>query len=118
MVAIILDPAFGDRVEQVLAGQPVWICHSALNRLATEAIWAAKPLPSDELTIFNTSPSDTPESNFISILGTIDEHHPNWTTLEVIGVQLTEEVKLALTDVVDGRFSTIANGFLFKRFSD
>jgi hypothetical protein len=72
----------------------------------------------DDLTILNTSPSDTPESNFISILGPIDEHHPHWTKLEVIGVKLPEDVKLALAVVVDGRFSTIANGFLFERFSD
>jgi hypothetical protein len=103
-VIVVVDRGFGEKLETIPAGVPVWIVDSSVNRAAAEKMWAAAPQVShlEGITIFTSPEGASPERSLIGQIDTIDLHHgiysadPPYSVLDVIGVAITEGIKSAL----------------------
>ena len=103
-VAIVVDPAFGDQLPALAARVPVWIADTPVNRAAAERSWQAdEPMPRPTgVTTFRITEKTSPEEWCASILGTVIEHHgeysqhPPVSVLEIIGAAPTEALGAAL----------------------
>ena len=108
-VAIVVDREFGSQLAEFAQRLHVWICDSPTNRPAVEAVWRSRGDRTYDIesgaSIFNCA-SETPlEDALINILGTVDEHHgeyshdPPWSVIEVIGCGATARVRKAFADL-------------------
>ena len=103
-VIVVVDRAFGERLESIARGIPVWIIDSPTNRAFVEKLWREYPEPSHlkGITIFNSPEDASAERSLLGQLDTIDLHHgaysadPPYSELEVIGAVLTEAIQTAL----------------------
>ena len=118
-VFVVLDREYGDRLSELAQTGPVWIVDTPLNRTAAQKIWAIDPNRShlDGVTTFKTGDDSSPEDGLINELDTIDLHHgtysadPPYTVLEVIGAEMTERVKMGLSEFGFNEIQTTAEGF-------
>lgn len=103
-VIVVVDRAYGEQLESIARGIPVWIIDSPTNRAFVEKVWREYPEPSHlkGITIFNSPEDVTAERSLLGQLDTIDLHHgaysadPPYSELEVIGVVPTEAIQTAL----------------------
>ena len=118
-VTVVLDRNYGDRLSDLPAGQPVWIVDTPPNREAAEKQWAQHP-GGDHLTgvtTFKSAENQSAEAMLIGEFDTIDMHHdvypanPPYTVVDVIGAQLTNEVKAKLSEFGFADFEATAAGF-------
>lgn len=115
----MLDREFGDRLSELAQAGPVWIVDTPLNRAAVQKIWAVHPNRSHlgGVTGFKTGDDSSPEDSLIDELGTLDLHHgtysadPPYTVLEVIGAEMIDRVKTALSKFGFTEFQATAEGF-------
>jgi hypothetical protein len=117
-VAIVVDPAFGDRLTSLANRMHVWVADTPLNRDAAERIWAATTTPGIErgVTTFSVSPSESLDAWAAEILAAVELHHgeyshnPPVTTLELHGTALSPRLQetlraMGFTDLdADGSF--------------
>ncbi|MBB6251722.1 hypothetical protein [Nitrospirillum iridis] len=113
-VVLAFAPDFGERLSEFAGLHPVWLCQSPANREAAERLWA-KDGHAHQVTVFTRADMTSPENAFISLLDTIDQHHPAWRRLSVFGCQATPAVRDALADYGGGTFEEIAGGFIVDR---
>ncbi len=125
-VAIVVDPNFGQQLNDLCKRIHVWFCGSEANTAAAEKILekfdpAMASLDSG-VTGFKYDAADTKENILLDILATVDEHHnhlshdPTWTTMEIFGVPLTEVIRETLeNDYGCDEFTENAMGFIAKR---
>ena len=89
-VAIVVDPAFGDRLRLAAASEPVWIAHTQPNREEAEKLWRAGI---QGITTFVISEPLDPECAAGNILGQVLLHHPEVREIRVIGCLASEGVR-------------------------
>ena len=75
IVSIVLDPDFGDRIEQIAAIGPVWMTSSAANRAAVEKYWATKIPGAHDVTYWSEPRTGATEDEWLGILDNIEVHH-------------------------------------------
>lgn len=103
-VRLIFRTNFGERLKSLDLPAPTWIVGSVDNDPAISNLWASN---AGDITRFD--PQD-----FDSLLGTVDEHHPEWRELEVHGLA-REHAQRALGPY-DGSYSSEdAEVFVFMR---
>lgn len=112
-IALVFDRDFGGKLNKLAATQPVWICDSAINRLAAQSLWD-KGFDSGEITLFQMIAAHPAEA-FSETLEMIDQHHPNWSQLSVVGAGPAEAIKTALQACGPGTLEPIPDGFIFER---
>jgi hypothetical protein len=103
-VAIVLDPAFGDRLIDLSSTMHAWIVGTPENSSVAERIWKQHPehRPGCGVTTMAAEGYETPCGLFSQMLDAVDEHHgwhshdPPWTELHVYGIPATTEVVGAL----------------------
>jgi hypothetical protein len=125
-VLVVLDPNFGDRLRDVWRGQPVWITMSPVNAPEVQALWASTPSPIHltGITGFAHEEGAAAEDGLLAQLSTIDLHHGPYSTktpyavLTVIGAQLTEPVRAALSELGFSKFQQRPDGFAATRAED
>jgi hypothetical protein len=101
-VAIVFDADFGDRLATLAMRMPVWIVESATNRSAvSEAMNRATEWPHISVTVFR--PTDDLK-HLLSQIG-----HPQ--RVDVIGLQLSDEVRDAMRDGGFARVVETNEGF-------
>ncbi|MEC4589489.1 hypothetical protein VPG91_00675 [Nitrospirillum amazonense] len=113
-VVLAFDPDFGGRLSEFAALHPVWVCQSPANREAAERLWA-KDGHAHQVTVFTRANMTSPENAFISLMDTIDQHHPMWRRLSVFGCQATPAVREALADYGGSTFEEMPGGFAVDR---
>lgn len=121
-VAIIVDPAFGEQLQGVVARMPAWIADTDGNRPAVERARAASPgadyTRPGGLTTFRVEPDATPEDWFADVLDTVAGHHdryshaPGYSAVEVFGVAPTPRLRNILASHRLTDVSERANSFL------
>jgi hypothetical protein len=90
-VGIVVDATFGERIHSLVHKMPVWIVDTPINRAAAESRWRQQP--EDSVTTFKVNSGDSPEDWCAGVLGTVIEHHgeyshfPPVSSLEIIGAQ-------------------------------
>jgi len=125
IVAVVLDPNFGDRLGDLSAGMPVWIVDTPVNRAAAEAIWASRPALTqfDGVTTFRIDRGSAPEVWLAGVLPDVDLHHgeyshvPPYAGIEVFGAGVTLVVREALGQLGIGNITERPGGFLAMRSS-
>jgi hypothetical protein len=118
-VFVVVDREYGERLSELAPKEPVWIVDTPDNRAAAQKIWAAATERShlQGVTTFKASEDCSREDTLINELGTIDLHHgaysadPPYTVLEVIGVVMSERVKVELSQFGFDEFQATAEGF-------
>ena len=122
-VYVIVDPNYGNRLRDILAGEPVWIADTAINHTAVATIWKDHGITShlSGLTSFVIDPNATPEDWLISEIATIDLHHgeyshkPPWSIITVIGVQWTKRIKEELEQFGFTKHEDTTDGFIARK---
>ena len=120
-VHVVVDPAFGQRLADLPADEPVWVVASPINEPVIRQLWQQRPTKShlDGITLFQSHGS--PEDALLGNLGTIDLHHgeysaqPPYSLLEVVGCQPSEEVRSALAELGFSITATSPQGFSAQR---
>ncbi|MEA1651826.1 hypothetical protein UAJ10_22780 [Nitrospirillum sp. BR 11164] len=113
-VVLAFDPDFGERLSEIAGLHPVWVCQSPANSEAAEQLWA-KGDQAHQVTVFTRADMTSPENAFVSLLDTIDQHHPAWRRLSVFGCQVTPAVREALADYGGSTFEEMPGGFAVDR---
>ena len=101
VVAVVLDPTFGERLREVAARCPVWTVPSPDNRRVVEELWQErKGAPeAPAVTIWTAAPS-----GWLGILENIEVHHGEWSqippvnVLEVFGATPNDEIRRDLRE--------------------
>jgi hypothetical protein len=122
VVAVVLDPAFGERLREVAAQYHVWTVPSPDNRRVVEEIWQErKGLPEGPtVTIWTVAPSAT-EEGWLGILEDIETHHGEWSqdppvnVLEVLGATPNDEIRRALLEYGYRMIAEREGGFTARR---
>ena len=103
---MVVDPAFGERLASIPAGEPAWVIESPLNKPVAHRLWRERK-GEDHLTgitTFKPSANVSPEEEVIRILDTIEHHHgeysadPPYSILEIIGCTDSERLRSALSE--------------------
>jgi hypothetical protein len=115
-VALVLSEDAGSLLHNLAARVPVWVVGSARNTLLARSIWSQKQnnLPAS-ITTFDPGEPFNPLERAVSLIDTIEEHHPRLHQLEVFGLDLSTSAKAAFAAAGFGQFSTISGGFCASR---
>jgi hypothetical protein len=105
----VVDPEFGDRVDDLLGRMPVWVADTEANHGAAVRVRAARARSNTDdhtaigaLTTFTVDADSRPESWCLGILDTVAGHHdryshsPGYSGLEIYGVELSPTLLAAL----------------------
>ena len=122
-VYVIVDRQFGERLNELERGVPVWIVDSCYNMPVVRRLWKSRAAESHltGITSFVDSESSTPEELLLNEIDMIDLHHgihsadPPYTALEVIGVDLTPRIKDELATYGFDEFQNSLVGFVARR---
>lgn len=124
VVAIVVDPEFGDRVDDLLGRMPVWMADTEANHGAVVRVQTAR-VKSDTvdhtaigaLTTFTIDTDSTPESWCLGILDTVAGHHdryshlPGYSAVEVYGVAPSPGLLKALAEYRLTNVTSLSGGF-------
>lgn len=121
-VSVVLDPEFGERLERLAGGGPVWIIDSPANTPVAHRLWKQPDLDRrfGGITTFK-GPAGSLEDMFLSELGTIDLHHgeysasPPYSVIQVLGCGASGDICAALEEIGFKVESTSQSGFTAVR---
>lgn len=125
VVGIVVDPVFGDRVDDLLNRLPVWMADTEINRAAAARARRLRA-NSDQssshpeigaVTTFSIDTNATPETWCIEVLDTVAGHHdryshsPGYSAVEVYGVAPSPELLEALAKCRLTNVTSLSGGF-------
>ena len=113
-VTLVLDDCCGERLAAL--DRPLWTCDSAANRAVAERLWLQRDLGPMSVTVF-AKISASESAVIADMLSTIDEHHPEWTEIAVVGALATPNVRACFAPFAPGIFVDSGAGFRFVRSS-
>jgi hypothetical protein len=123
-IVVIVDPAFGEKLRTVPAGQPVWITMSPANEPVVRSLWSTSQSPTNHLiriTGFRFVESVSEEDRLLGELAVIDLHHGPcsspypYTEIIVMGARLTLDVCAGLQEYGFSDFAEAVDGFTARR---
>ena len=122
-VIVVVDPNYGAELSQLPDGVPVWVADTPSNKQAAEQIWQEQKgrACEERLTTFAVATTDAPDQWCANILSAIDIHHdeyshdPPYSAIEVIGAQLSESLKQALTEYELTVITSTKHGFMASK---
>lgn len=101
LVLLILDPEFGDRLDNLPRPYPIWIVESERNRAVLENL----PPAYGPLTVFPPRKDESATHIFERIVDSLDQHHnelaqdPPYDTLVVYGLPAEADMLDSLRDL-------------------
>jgi hypothetical protein len=105
IVAIVVDPEFGERLLSLADEMAVWIADTPANRSCAEALWSSTAgVARNAVTTFKVDLGKTGEDWCLNILPQVALHHgqhsqsPAYSVLDVIGAHLTPELRDTLAE--------------------
>jgi hypothetical protein len=111
-VTLVLDASCGDGLAAF--EPPIWVCESPVNLLAAERLRTKR---SQDVTTFKRI-SESEDETIDDMLSTIDEHHPGWAALSVVGSAASPAVRATFAPFGPGEFLESAWGFRFVRSTE
>lgn len=122
-VFVVVDREYGERLAQLALKCSVWVVDTPANSDVAGFLWSATPSHShlDGVTTFKTKDDSSPEDILIGELDTIDLHHgvysanPPYTNLEMIGIEITERIKMEFSRFGFDNFEPMLEGFRASR---
>jgi hypothetical protein len=121
-VALVLDPAFGERLKSLAARVHAWVVRTPANETVAQELWSSQSKtspPSIEtgVTTFETEGLSSPEEWCIDVLDTLDlhhnnySHHPGYSVLEVYGLKFHDRLKAPFAQLGFTTFENTDYGF-------
>jgi hypothetical protein len=115
-VTLVVDPDFGPEARAQAQLGPLWVIRSPRNEPVINDLWAGgQSRFADSPTLFDHVPGRSPEDAAIEFIGNLNEHHPEWQTLEIIGVRQSPKLLAALRECAAGLSRKTRRGFIFVR---
>lgn len=121
-VAIVVDPDFGERLEELAARMPVWIAQTKGNSVAIKRLFRRiRREGGASLASFVVDPKASREEWCASVLETVDEHHgpcsqdPPYRGIEVIGTPPSPALRAFCEELGFHSFRDTASGFTAVR---
>ena len=118
-VIAVLDRECGQRLYQLNARGPVWVVDTPTNHPVVENIWASYTYPDHLLgiTTFCAEIGSSLDDVLLGILEQIYLHHgiysanPPYTIMEVIGTEVNDKLRSALSRFGFDKFEATSEGF-------
>src|SRR5215470_5912431 len=119
-ISFVVDREYGSRLESLVPSGSVWIVDTDTNRKAALEYWLSDRRHAPAvLTTFKSLPTDSGLEMCRNLLPMLDLHHgeyaEGYSVLDVIGVELNEELRVALEALGFSKFESIAEGFRASR---
>ena len=119
IVHVVVDDEFGDKLHDLPFREPAWVVDSPTNKVIIKELWEAR---ADEnhtegITSFIYDEADPPEKRFMGILDSMIEHHgpyshdPPCSKVNVIGAELTDQIRNFLSEYDFTKFEITKLGF-------
>jgi len=121
LVALILEPCFGERLRDLVRDYHCWVVESEQNQPVIREIWNSQIGSNEDpmgpgISTFESVAEATPEEESIRMLDILEDHHgeyahdPPWSELLICGVSGTEKLERALREFGFVRFQSDAGG--------
>ena len=126
-IAIVVDPRFGARIEDLAGSRHLWVVESAANDPVVERLrhaaqaYAASDIRSLGPSSFPRAAEESPEEACIGISEWVNEHHSEWdhygpwSEIEVVGARLMPETRSAFSECGATEFEETPGGFVCRR---
>jgi hypothetical protein len=136
-VAVVVDPAYGKRLEDLSADVTVWVVATPINEDACRCIWRQRStiehgIPGSLTSYKIYSDAENRRANLLNIIPVIEEHYGSWKVappvpgdpddkyrhlddgfcLDVVGLDLTNDLKAPLNGF--GFFSFVPTDVGFR----
>jgi hypothetical protein len=102
-VAVVVDPAYGERLEELSANVPVWVVATPVNEKAYRRIQQRRLIIDHHvpgsITSFQISDAESRRANLLDVVPEIEEHYGSW------------KVGLPMPNDPDDRYAHLPNGF-------
>ena len=122
-VVIVVDPAFGERLVDLVERMHVWVVRSPANEEVVQRLWAesdGKHVLESGATLFNPA-GHSPEDSCLGILSTVEEHHGEYShdpplgVIEVFGAEASSPVRDELAELGFNEVDSRPAGFMASR---
>jgi hypothetical protein len=135
-VAIVLDPAYGERLKELSANVPVWVVATPVNEDARRRIWQGRSIADHRspgsITAFKIhSEAENRRTHLLDVIPIIEEHYGSWKVapsvpndpedkylhlpdgfgIDVVGLGLTDDLKDSLRRFGFFSFAPTSVGF-------
>ena len=119
-ISLVVDRDYGSRLESLVASGSVWIVDTETNRKAALEYWMSDRRHSPAVvTTFKSLPTESALEMCSKTLPILDLHHgeyaEGYSVLDVVGVELNEELRVAIEALGFSKFESIAEGFRASR---
>lgn len=100
VVAIVLDGAYAN-LRETSQRMAVWAVDTPANRATMTQLWSENKdkAPSNDRTLFKVAEGTSKESQLLSKVPTIEMHHPEGTSLLIIGLSETPTLSDGLLEL-------------------
>lgn len=119
-VILIMDPHFGNAIENIVKLMPVWIIDSPVNRSAVEHVRKYNPNHYLLSLLLYFSDENVIET-FRRALNAIEDHHGSssqvlaYESLRVIGIPLEPAISIVLNNYGFSQIAVETDGFIAKK---
>ena len=94
-VVLAFNDLRGDEASDL--GDAFWLADSATNRQLAETAWRSNRYDANSA-VFDYPSNAVLLADVLDRLGEVDDHHPNWQEIRLLGVAWTPELQAALED--------------------
>lgn len=127
LVAIVVDPHYGDALKALAGSHHVWVVRSLANDRATWSVWSVGVSGAEDdpmgpgATLFDAIPGESRESMCERIALEVQEHHgefghdPPWSEIRVIGVSVDPNLEELFRDIGAQSVVVSEDGFTCRR---
>lgn len=115
-VTLVVDPEYGERANASVKLGPLWVIASPKNSPVIERLWASgEQYDASSPTIFDAAAGKSAEESAIAFIRTVDTHHPDWGTFEIVGVRSSPKLVNVLLECASGSAVETQTGLIFSR---
>jgi hypothetical protein len=113
---LVVDREYGDEARGRARLGPLWVIGSPKNIAVIKELWeAGETYDANSPTYFDDLPQRSLEDSAVAFIGTVDTHHPDWTSFEIIGVPCSRRLIEALLECAVGSAVETPTGLVFQR---
>ena len=115
---LVVDREYGEKAKARARLGPLWVIGSPTNIATIKELWAAGEVyDANSPTYFDDVSGGSLEESAVAFIGTVDVHHPAWTSFEIIGVRSSKALIDSLLECADGTMADTPTGLVFHRKS-